>query len=66
MKVFVLAEWVFGESVVLELCCSRTRVFKSCIYDSAKGWGFTESQCFFLHLNINRSIYLNSQDVYFV
>lgn len=36
--------------------CSRTQVFKSCIYDSAKGWGFTESPCFFQHLHFNRNV----------
>lgn len=61
MNVFVLVEWVCwisesGESV--RTSCSRTRVFKSWLYDSAKGWDFTESPCFFfffLHSHFNRN-----------
>lgn len=41
-----------GESV--RTLCSRTRVFKSWLYDSAKGWDFTWSPCFlFLHLHFS-------------
>lgn len=70
MNVFVLAEWVcwlwekWRERCVRTLCC-RMCVFKSCIYDSAKGWGFTESPCFFQHLHFSRNVpYL--RDCFFI
>lgn len=51
--------------VLCRTFCSRTRVFKSCIYDSAKGWGFTESPCFFLHIHFIRNVPL-LRDIFFI
>lgn len=52
MNIFIVAEWVWFIPENYE----RTRVFKTQSYDSAKGWDFTQSPCFYFPATLQYGI----------